>query len=478
MATLLVNAAVAALLLSPAATPVSRHAAHQDEAPRILLDQSPKAIEYQLNRLTNDQLLKVERKDTDVKYRLVYVAILTRKGMARPAREEALTALAKLDRATPVAILMDALGKVPAGDAQNAGALLDVLLAQPQDALRQQREALLKAAADAAAPAVLQGAYGGLMIADGAPGPAWQAATAHSGHLVELLKSIPHLGKADDLRAKLFEPVGALLNDKTDAATRAAAVLAVPWTRRDSAAFDLLAREILQGTQPDVRAAAVQSLQVIPEPAWTAANVEPLTAAIVGIIKETPPDKRMEPPATEALQLGDKLAAALPEDKRRTARRDLRALGVQVVRIQSVPEQLVFDLKWFAVEAGKPVQIVLVNPDAMQHNLVVGQPGSVQELGTKGAMVPLPTDPEAKPYVPDSPLVLFATRLLNGGETERLNFTAPSKPGEYVFLCTFPGHWIRMYGVMLVVENLDAWEAKPTVPTDPVTNKPYTSQRN
>jgi hypothetical protein len=28
---------------------------------------------------------------------------------------------------------------------------------------------------------------------------------------------------------------------------------------------------------------------------------------------------------------------------------------------------------------------------------------------------------------------------------------------------------------MLVVENLEAWEAKPTVPTDPVTNKPFTS---
>ena len=30
-----------------------------------------------------------------------------------------------------------------------------------------------------------------------------------------------------------------------------------------------------------------------------------------------------------------------------------------------------------------------------------------------------------------------------------------------------------MYGVMLVVENLEAWEAKPTVPTDPVTDKPF-----
>ena len=150
---------------------------------------------------------------------------------------------------------------------------------------------------------------------------------------------------------------------------------------------------------------------------------------------------------------------------------------MQVVPIATIPEQMLFDLKWFAVEAAKPVQIVLTNPDAMQHNLLVGAPRSVQEIGTAASTMPPPSDPEAKAYVPDSPLVLYATRMLQGGQTDRLNFTAPEKPGEYVFLCTFPGHWIRMYGVMLVVPDMDAWEAKPTKPTDPVTGKPYESQR-
>jgi len=210
---------------------------------------------------------------------------------------------------------------------------------------------------------------------------------------------------------------------------------------------------------------------------WTPAAIEPLAGAIVKMIGETPSDRRTEPATVDALQLGEKLAARLPDASRPSVRRELRALGVQVVRIESVPEQMLFDLKWFAVQAGKPVQIVLANPDAMPHNLVVGQPGSLQEIGTKGGVMPLPSDPDAKPYVPDTPLVLSATRLLNTGETERLTFTAPAKPGEYVYLCTFPGHFVRMYGVMLVVENLEAWEAKPTVPTDPVTNKPFASQR-
>ena len=188
---------------------------------------------------------------------------------------------------------------------------------------------------------------------------------------------------------------------------------------------------------------------------------------------------RTSPAVLDEIQFGERLAAKMPADAGRAVRRDLRALGVQVVRIQALPEKLAFDLRWFVVEAGKPVQIVLFNPDAMPHNLVVGRPGSLEEIGTKGGAMPMPADPAstAKPFVPDSPQVLFSTRLVREGETERLGFNAPSAPGEYIFVCTFPGHWVRMYGVMLVVDKLDAWEAKPTVPKDPVTGTPFPSQK-
>jgi len=473
------DAVLCVLVLSAAGpeTAVAAQAA-QDTVPRILLDQSPRAVEYQLGRLTNDQLVRVERKDSDPKYRPVYFAILTRKGMARPFRAEALAALVKMDGASATRVLLDALAKVPLDDPQNGDSLLGILLGQPADVLRPQRETLAQAAGDASQPLVRCGAYGGMMIADGDPAPAWQAAAKREGHLVELLRSVPLLGQSDDLRARLFTPVTALLAETKDPGLRVAALTALAWTRRDGATFDVLAREILAGTDADSRGAAIRSVQLIPEAAWTPATLEPLATAIVAMIRTTASELRTEPAAIDALQLGEKLAAALPAGPRLAIRRELRALGVQVVRIQSLPEQMLFDRKWFAVQAGKPVQIVLANPDVMQHNLVIGQPGSLQEIGTKGTAMPLPTDPEAKPYVPDTPLVLHATRLLSEGDTARLTFTAPAKPGEYPFVCTFPGHWVRMYGVMLVVVDLEAWEAKPTVPTDPTTNKPFTSQRN
>ena len=87
--------------------------------------------------------------------------------------------------------------------------------------------------------------------------------------------------------------------------------------------------------------------------------------------------------------------------------------------------------------------------------------------------MPMAADLDAKPFVPDSPLVIEATPLLQEGQTARLAFTAPSDPGEYVYVCTFPGHWMRMYGVILVVPSLEAWEATPTTPKDPLTGRPF-----
>ena len=453
-------------------------------APRILYDTSPRAVEYQLARLSNDELLRVERNASDTKFRPVHFAILTRRAVPRTVRAEALAALVKIDGSSPTRVMLEALAKVPAAtdatesDAQNVDALLGMLLGQPAATLRQHREALASAAATSTESLVRRGAYGALMIADGDPMPAWQAAAKHDGHLTDLLRSVPTLGSADALRAKLSTPVMTLITATNDRETRAAAIGALPWTRRDSATFDLLAREILQTADPASRAAAMTSIKLIPESAWTPGTIEPMARAIVGIVRDTPPARRTSPSTLDAIQLGEKLSAALPAETRLAIRRDLRALGVQVVRIQAIPEQMQFDLNWFVVQAGKPVQIVLTNLDAMPHNLVVGQPGSLQEIGPKGGAMPPPADPEAKAYVPDTPLVLQSTRLVNAGDAVRLNFTAPAKPGQYIYVCTFPGHWVRMYGVMLVVEDLDAWERTPTVPTDPTTTKPFASQRH
>lgn len=118
--------------------------------------------------------------------------------------------------------------------------------------------------------------------------------------------------------------------------------------------------------------------------------------------------------------------------------------------LEVVPEQMKFDLDTFAVKAGKKIILELDNRDGMQHNLLILKPNSLQKVGEAAdAML---RDPKAseKHYVPDMPEVLFATEMLGPNDVYTLKFTAPTQPGYYPFVCTFPGHWRMMNGVMVV----------------------------
>lgn len=49
--------------------------------------------------------------------------------------------------------------------------------------------------------------------------------------------------------------------------------------------------------------------------------------------------------------------------------------------------------------------------------------------------------------------ILARTGMLGGGEQETITFKAPSEPGRYTYVCTFPGHYVAgMKGVLIVQE--------------------------
>lgn len=119
----------------------------------------------------------------------------------------------------------------------------------------------------------------------------------------------------------------------------------------------------------------------------------------------------------------------------------------QILKVKSTIGTLMYDVKEFTVTAGKPVAIIYENPDALQHNIIVGTPGSYEKLGA--AADKMMSDPNGlgKSYVPDLPEVLARCKLLDSGKKAVLKFT-PEKPGDYPFLCTFPAHWRIMHGVI------------------------------
>lgn len=122
------------------------------------------------------------------------------------------------------------------------------------------------------------------------------------------------------------------------------------------------------------------------------------------------------------------------------------------ILIEVVPELMKFDKDLFTVTAGKKIVLELDNLDGMQHNLLIIKPGTLEKVGAAAdAML---RDPKAseKHYVPEIPEVLFATEMLGPNEVFTLNFTAPTQPGDYPYVCTFPGHWRMMNGIMRVVK--------------------------
>ncbi|RPD41991.1 PVC-type heme-binding CxxCH protein [Chitinophaga barathri] len=123
-----------------------------------------------------------------------------------------------------------------------------------------------------------------------------------------------------------------------------------------------------------------------------------------------------------------------------------------VIHIKVIKNEMKYDLKSFTVVAGTPVEIVFENPDFMQHNLVIAQQGALETVGRSADKLAADPNGAEMQYVPSMTEVLHSTRLVNPQESVTLQFTAPAKAGDYPYVCTFPGHWRIMNGVMKVVE--------------------------
>jgi putative heme-binding domain-containing protein len=161
------------------------------------------------------------------------------------------------------------------------------------------------------------------------------------------------------------------------------------------------------------------------------------------------------------MQLADNLAAQLPLAEAKKVRKELGELGVRVLRLATVVEQMRYDKERLVVRAGKPVEILFDNNDLMPHNLVIVQPGALEEIGKLAEATATEPGALARHYVPNSKKILVAGRLLQPRDSERLSFTAPAKPGVYPIVCTYPGHWMRMYGALYVVEDLEEYLGDP-----------------
>ncbi len=117
-------------------------------------------------------------------------------------------------------------------------------------------------------------------------------------------------------------------------------------------------------------------------------------------------------------------------------------------------DQMQFNTKAIEVTAGEKVSLTfkhigVLPKTAMGHNVVILKAGTqVPTFATKAMQAAateyIPQDEESKK------MVVTHTKLLGGGESQTITFTAPAEAGAYPYICTFPGHFALMQGVMTV----------------------------
>ncbi len=413
--------------------------------------------------------------------------LLRRPGVPLDARSEAAHQLARLRSTDSVAELLSVLQELDAppedsspGQFSSAAELHQVLtdlgelLAdQERPSLEKYRPVLQRLAKQARNVVVRRAAWAALLVSQDSE-EVWRLAADDKASLSDLLEGLAMLpGRVVQGRAALYDHVVPLVEsltrtdsqirseaDESQRRLRRAAVKALGFLQaRPQEAFRLLTWLITTGVEPDD---AVEAICRIPADRWPAEDRATLAGGLVDHLRQMSLEDRGGPRGTQSLKLLERLLTRLPSEIAAPFRGELDRLAVMQVEIRTLPEKMAYDRTVLVARPGQGLRVVFRNDDIMPHNLVfVDSPEAREIVGI--ASDRMQNDPEfiRGGYLPDSSHLLHATPMLQPGESYVLAFTAPESAGTYAYLCTFPGHWIKMYGALLVTQEEAMLRATP-----------------
>ena len=109
-----------------------------------------------------------------------------------------------------------------------------------------------------------------------------------------------------------------------------------------------------------------------------------------------------------------------------------------------------FNLRKITVKAGQKIKLTLTHTGkldkrVMGHNVVFLKQGvKTSAFASKAAAA------KGNDYIPEGSTDMVAnTKMLGGGETTTIEFTAPAA-GTYDYICSFPAHYAMMKGKLIV----------------------------
>ena len=204
---------------------------------------------------------------------------------------------------------------------------------------------------------------------------------------------------------------------------------------------------------------SLQSLSSIPTESWPKEQLGNLAEAAVSYIASREPRERNSDQAKLALQLAEGIKTRLDYAGRARFEKRLAEVVVPLIQLGTVRECMIYDRETITVQAGRPVEFRLTNTDNMPHNFTVVLPGFMAEVGELAEATARDPDAAARNFIPKSDRILVASKLVQPEKSDSIFFEVPKEPGIYPYVCTYPGHWRRMYGALYVVADLAAWEA-------------------
>ena len=385
--------------------------------------------------------------------------LMFRDGVGVETRSMAIQRVAQTESKKPIDVIVGMLARATMDrpSSSTTRELVGLLAKRPREELTSVRARLQEMSTSGELPVVRQIGFAGSMIADDSPDQSWKTAT-ESKQQYDFVKSLSMIGDPS-MQQKVYEKLQpiALASDDERLQRASLEVLASvrgKETENAKVLTDLIANDRLKST-------AFEALGKIPGRFWPAGSADGVMAKVLSAVESVPATKRNEPQCARLIKLARTAAELLPAEKAVAARSKIEALGVRTIPIGTQPHRMAYDTEKLVVRTGQPIELVFANTDMMPHNLVITKPGAMQSVGLAAENGGSKLANNKVPFVPDSADVLLASGLVQPAQMEKLIFETPQQAGVYPFVCTYPGHWRRMYGAIYVVDDPAKFSVDP-----------------